>query len=388
MNKPVEPSSPQPAVPVQSKRSGWRFPYRVLLEQRSTEVSRWTTLWISLISVGVALLIGAVIIALAGGNPWLSYAHIAQSSFGGLGVFSDTLVKAIPLMIVGLACALAFRMRLWNIGAEGQFFLGAWGASAVVLTPLLPPTAPRWLFIIVMMLAGMLCGAIWGFIPGYLKARFGVNEIISTLMLNYIAISYNDYFIYAVWSESGFQMSKVFPKNAWLPRLTDYSAQVPAFGGLTTHLGLLFAILAAVVVWLILYRSQWGYEIRLVGDNPNAARYAGISITRNTVLVMMVSGALAGLAGMSEITGVVHRLQGSISPGYGFTGIIVAWLAKLNPLAVVFVSILFGALILAGREIQPSGVPKLIQGVILVCLIAGDYFMRYRVSIVRRSEEK
>lgn len=384
----AEPSSGRPSVPASTRRSAWRFPYRLRLEQRSSEVSRWSTLLISFLSVLVALLIGAVIIALAGGNPWLSYAHIAQASFGSLGVFSDTLVKAIPLMIVGLACALAFRMRLWNIGAEGQFFLGAWGASAVVLTPLLPETAPGWLFIPVMMLVGMLCGAIWGFIPGYLKARFGVNEIISTLMLNYVAISYNDYFIYAIWSESGFQMSKRFPQTAWLPRLTDFSAQVDIFRGLTTHLGLLFAIIAAVVVWMILYRSQWGYEIRLVGDNPNAARYAGISITRNTVLVMMVSGALAGLAGMAEISGVVHRLQGSISPGYGFTGIIVAWLAKLNPVAVVFVSILFGALILAGREIQPSGVPKLIQGVILVCLIAGDYFMRYRVSVVRQHEEK
>jgi simple sugar transport system permease protein len=201
-------------------------------------------------------------------------------------------------------------------------------------------------------------------------------------------VAWNDFFIFGVWSESGFQMSKVFPNNAWLPRLTDLGSQIPFFRGLTTHLGLVFALLAAGIVWLILYRSQWGYEIRLVGDNPNAARYAGISITRNTVLVMMLSGALAGLAGMAEITGVVHRLQGSISPGYGFTGIIVAWLAKLNPIAVIFVSILFGALILAGREIQPSGIPKMIQGVILVCLIAGDFFMRYRVSIVRRSEEK
>jgi simple sugar transport system permease protein len=336
----------------------------------------------------VALLIGAGVIALAGGNPWASYAHIAKASFGNAGVFSDTLVKAIPLMIVGLACALAFRMRLWNIGAEGQFFVGAFGASAVVLTPLLPETAPRWLFIIAMIAAGMLCGAIWGFVPGYLKAKFGVNEIISTLMMNYIAVAWNDFFIYAVWSESGFQMSRVFPKNAWLPRLTDFSAQVPLFRGLTTHLGLVLALIVAVIVWLILYRSRWGYEIRLTGDNPNAARYAGISTSRNIVLVMVVSGAIAGLAGMSEITGVVHRLQGSISPGYGFTGIIVAWLAKLNPAAVIFVSILFGALILAGREIQPSGVPKLIQGVILVCLIAGDFFLRYRVSIVRRTEEK
>lgn len=364
------------------------LPYQVRFEQRLTEVPRWYSFWISFLAVVLALLIGALVISLAGGNPWASYRHIAGAAFGDIGVFSDTMVKAIPLMIVGLACSLAFRMRLWNIGAEGQFFLGAFGASAVVLLPVLPPTAPRWLFIITMMAAGMVFGAIWGFIPGYLKSKFGVNEIISTLMMNYIAVAWNDFFIYAVWSESGFQMSKVFPDNAWLPRLTDYSAQVPFFAGLTTHLGLLFAIIAAGVVWVILYRSQWGYEIRLIGDNPNAAQYAGISTGRNIILVMMLSGAIAGLAGMSEISGVVHRLQGAISPGYGFTGIIVAWLAKLNPLAVVLVSILFGGLILAGREIQPSGIPKLIQGIILVCLIAGDFFMRYRVVITRRAEEK
>jgi ABC-type uncharacterized transport system permease subunit len=238
-----------------------------------------------------------------------------------------------------------------------------------------------------MILMAMLAGAIWGFIPGYLKARFNVNEVISTLMLNYIAVAWNNYFIYAVWSEGGFQMSKMFQKNAWLPRLSDFAAQIPFSRGLTTHLGLVFGIIAAVVVWLILYRSRWGYEIRLIGDNPEAARYAGIDIKRNTILVMAVSGALAGLAGMSEITGVVHRLQGAISPGYGFTGIIIAWLAKLNPLAVVLVSVLFGALILAGREIQPSGIPKMIQGIILVSLIASDFFLRYRIRFVHTEVE-
>ena len=300
------------------------------------------------------------------------------------GVFSDTIVKATPLILVSLACALAFRARLWNIGAEGQFFLGAFGASAVVLTPILPPQTPPYIFIPVMMLAGIVAGALWGFIPGFLKAKYNVNEIISTLMMNYIAVAWNNFFIYAVWTESGFQMSKVFPKTAWLPRLADLAKQMPVFRGLTSHLGLIFGILAAILVWFILYRSRWGYEIRLIGDNPNAARYAGINITRNTILVMMFSGALAGLAGMSEITGVVHRLQMNISPGYGFTGIIVAWLAKLNPLAVILVSILFGALILAGREIQPSGVPKLIQGIILVCLIASDFFLRYRIRFTWR----
>jgi ABC-type uncharacterized transport system permease subunit len=370
------------------RRDLWaRLPIQVHLEQRLKPPARWYSWFLSLLSVVVALLIGAGVLAIAGGNPWVAYAHIAKASFGNIGVISDTMVKAIPLMLVGLACAVAFRMKLWNIGAEGQFYVGAFGASAVVLAPLLPETTPKWLYILTMMVAGMACGAIWGFIPGALKAKFNVNEVISTLMMNYIAISWNNYWIYAVWPEGGFQMSKVFPKVAWLPRLADYAREVPAFRGLTTHFGLVLALIAAVVVWLVLYRSQWGYEIRLVGDNPRAAQYAGISIARNIVLVMMLSGALAGLAGMSEITGVVHRLQGSISPGYGFTGIIVAWLAKLNPFAVIPVAILFGALILAGREIQPSGIPKMIQGVILVCLIASDFLMRYRIRISRRQEE-
>ena len=161
-------------------------------------------------------------------------------------------------------------------------------------------------------------------------------------------------------------------------------AQVKDLAGLTLHLGLVFGIVAAVVVWFIMNRSRWGYEIRLTGDNPRAARYAGINIVRNTVLVMMLSGGLAGLAGMSEITGVVHRLQGSISPGYGFTGIIIAWLAKLNAFGVILVAILFGGLMLAGREIQPSGVPRMLQGIILFTVIASDVLLRYRIRIVRK----
>lgn len=365
-----------------------RFPYKIQIEPRLKEAPKWYPFALSLGAILLSLLIVAGVISLVGGNPWKTYQHIAKASFGSLGVFSDTMVKAIPLMLIGLACSLAFRMRLWNIGAEGQFYLGAFGASAVVLTPLLPETAPKWVYILYMAIAGMALGAIWGFIPGFLKAKFNVNEIISTLMMNYIAVAWNNYFIYAIWTEGGFQMSKMFPKVAWLPRLTDFASKFKPLAGLTTHLGLVFAVLAAVVIWLILYRSRWGYEIRLIGDNPRAAEYAGISIKRNVVWVMMLSGALAGLAGMSEITGVVHRLQGAISPGYGFTGIIVAWLAKLNPFAVILVAILFGALILAGREIQPSGIPKMVQGIILVSLIASDFFMRYKISIVRRAEEE
>jgi ABC-type uncharacterized transport system permease subunit len=364
------------------------FNYRVHIEARLSEPPSWFPAAVSLGAILVALVLGGILIATAGGDPLRSYAHIANASFGNVGVLSDTLVKATPILLTALACSVAFRMKLWNIGAEGQFIMGAFGASAIVLAPVLPPETSRWLFIPVMMLAGMAAGAVWGFIPGYLKAKFNVNEIISTLMMNYIAVAWINFWIFAVWTEGGFQMTPKFTENAWLPRLLDYAKTVPFLRGLTTHLGLLIGIVAAVLLWLIVYRSRWGYEIRLIGDNPRAAQYAGINITRNTVLVMMLSGALAGLGGMSEVTGVVHRLQTSpIAAGYGFTGIIVAWLGKLNPLVIILVSVLFGALILAGREIQPSGVPKMIQGIILVCLIASDFLMRYRVRILRVDRE-
>lgn len=361
------------------------LPFTIKVEPR-LDVPRWLSPAVSLGAIIVALILGAVILKLVGGDPIAAYVHIGKAAFGDVGVFSDTLVKATPLILVGLACSLAFRMKLWNIGAEGQFFMGALGAGAVILSGLVPESAPRPVALTAMLLAGVAGGALWGFIPGWLKAKLNVNEIITTLMLNYIAVALVNYFVFGVWSEGGFQLSRTFQKAAWLPRLADYAKQIPAFRGLTTHAGLIIAIIAAGIIWYILYRSRWGYEIRLIGDNPRAAQYAGIDIVRNTVLVMMTSGALAGLAGMSEIAGVVHRLQTNISPGYGFTGIIIAWLAKLNPLVVIIVAILFGGLILAGREIQPAGVPRLIQGIILFMLIASDVLLRYQVRIARNAD--
>ena len=362
---------------------GFRFPYAIRTERRLMTPG-WLPIATTIGALVVAFMIGGVVIQAAGGHPIAAYEHIVQAAFGSLGVFNDTLVKAIPLILVGLACTLAFRMKLWNIGAEGQFYLGAWGASAVVLLPILPATTPRPIMLATMAVAGFICGAMWGFIPGYLKAKLHVNEIITTLMLNYIATSWVLFWVFGSWSEAGFQMSPQFPKSAWMPRLLDYAKQVKIFSGMTLHAGLLLGLVAVVVVWFIISRSRWGYEIRLIGDNPRAAYYAGVDIVKNTVLVMMVSGGLAGLAGMSEITGVVHRLQGAISSNYGFTGIIIAWLAKLNPFAVIVVSILFGGLIQAGREIQPSGVPRMLQGIILFCVIASDVLLKYRVRLVRR----
>lgn len=382
------------------------MPFRITFEKRIEDIPRWMPAATSLVSVVLAFLISGIVLKLIGGDPIRVARFFYTATFGSWAAFSDTLVKATPLIMVGLACAIAFKMKMWNIGAEGQFYLGAFFASLVVLIPIVPPETPRPIVILLMALMGMVGGAIWGFFPGYLKAKFNVNEIITTLMLNYVAILWNNFWIFNKWSDAGFQMTPTFARSAWLPRVTDYAREYSAFiaegsalanflvrigleriSGMTLHLGVAFGLVAAVVMWWIFERSRWGYEIKLIGDNREAARYAGINIVRNMVLVMMVSGALAGLAGMAEISGVVHRLQERISPGYGFTGIIVAWLAKLNPFAIVLVSILFGALIVAGREIQPSGLAQMLQGIVLFLVISSDVFLRYRIRLVRAAAE-
>lgn len=367
--------------PIADRGRSIRLPYSIKLEPR-LETPRWLPAITSVSSVIIALLIGAFILAFVGGDPIDAYVHIFNAAFGNPGVLSDTLVKASPLILTGLACLITFRMRLWNIGAEGQFFLGAFGATFVVQN-LFDKTTPPWIFLPVMMVAGIIAGAVWGFIPGILKAKLGVNEIITTLMLNYIAVFWNAYFIYGDWSDHGFQLTPVYPRNAWLPRLADYAAQVPQFAGLTIHLGLVFGLVAVVGIWFLMSRTRWGYEIRLIGDNPNAAKYAGIDIVKNVVLVMMLSGGLAGLAGMAEVTGVVHRLQDKISPGYGFTAIIIAWLAKLNPWWVIPVAILFGGLLIGSREIQPSGLARMLQGILLFTLIGSEVLNRYQIRFER-----
>lgn len=363
------------------KARTFRLPFRLKLEPR-LETPKWLPWATTIGSIVVALLVTGLILMYVGGNPVQSFRAIYLAAFGNLGVFSDTLVKATPLILTGLACLLAFRMRLWNIGAEGQFYLGAWGATLIV-EAVLGSDASAWLFIPLMVLSGFFFGAVWGFLPGILKARLNVNEIITTLMLNYIALLWVAYWVFGSWSERGFQLTPTFPRAAWLPRLTDYANVFPPFSGLTIHLGFVFAILAVAAIWYLLSRTRFGYEIRLIGDNPNAAKYAGVNIGLMTVLVFMISGGLAGLGGMSEVTGVVHRLQDRISPGYGFTAIIVAWLAKLNPWAVIPVAIIFGGLLIGSREIQPSGIARMLQGILLFTLISSEVLNRYSIRVER-----
>ncbi|MGC4120245.1 MAG: ABC transporter permease [Myxococcales bacterium] len=350
---------------------------RLELEPRIVP-SGWVTALVSVASVLVGLVFGALVLALSGVNPLAAYRAILETSvLGGGYAISDTLVKATPLLLCGLGCAVAFRARLWNVGAEGQLMLGAWAATGVASFAL-PATTPSPLMLFCMAIAGALAGALWAGIAGLLKARLGVNEVITSLMLVYVAQRFLSFFIFGPWSEGGFPLTPVFPKSAWLPRLLDLGE---GFAGLTLHAGLLVALLVCGGLWLATSRSVWGFGIRLLGDSPKAARYAGLPVARRMVSTLLVAGALAGLAGMLEVAGVGHRLQDRFSPGYGFIAIAVAWLGRLHPVGVLASSLVFAALLVGSKEVQPAGIAQMLQGAVMLVAVAGDFFVRYRVRL-------
>lgn len=341
--------------------------------ERRVEPSRRALVLTRVAAVLLALLVGVVVFWAAGLSAVDGYRTMWTGAFGGADAFAETLVATVPLIFTGLAVALAGRMLLWNIGAEGQFYMGAVFASALALWF---PDWPRPLLLTAMVLAGAAGGALWALGPGLLRAKFAVNEIITTLMLNYVAILYVDYLVHGSWKDPGslgFPLSKPFSPNATLP----------AFFGTRLHLGFLLAVVAAVALWLVLRGTKWGYEIRLIGESEGAARYGGMPVVRNVVLVMMVSGAMAGIAGMTEVSGIVHRIQPTISPGYGYTGIIVATLGGFSPLGVLLTAFLFGALQVGGYTLQTVGVTRsvvgVLQGAILFIALGAEFLARYRV---------
>ncbi|MCX7707392.1 MAG: ABC transporter permease, partial [Anaerolineae bacterium] len=263
---------------------------RIRFEKR-LERSRTVALLVPIVSLVLAFVLGGILLALAGANPITTYKAMLLGAFGSRYAVSETLVKAIPLMLTGLGVAIAFRMLFWNIGAEGQLTMGGFAAAGFAL--FVAPKLPPWLGLPGVIVAGFLAGAVWGVIPAALKAFIGVNEIITTLMMNYIAVLWVEHLFYGPWKDPkgyGFPGTAEFPEYTWLPR----------FFGTRVHLGIVLAIVAAVVLWVILSRTKWGYEIRVIGENPTAARYAGINWARNILLVMILSAGLAGLAGLGE----------------------------------------------------------------------------------------
>jgi simple sugar transport system permease protein len=361
--------------------------------ERRMEPSRTANILVPILSILLALVACGVLLLIVGVNPLETYRAMVQGAFGSAYAVSETLVRATPLMLTGLAVSVAFRMLFWNIGAEGQLAMGAFAASGVaIFLPKAVPGISAWALLPLMLVAGFIGGALWGLIPAMLKAFLSVNEIITSLMLNYVAILWIQYLYYGPWRDPqgfGFPGTAEFVREAWLPRLrdTEWLPQLFATGRL--HWGLVLAIVAAIVVWLIMDRTRWGYEIKIIGENPRAARYAGISIVRNILLVMILSGGLAGLAGFVQVAGISHRLQQGIVVGDGYTAIIIAWLAQLNPFGVLIVSVLMAGLFVGGDQIQitmglPAAVAGVLQGAILFFVLGGNFFTQYRIRWTSR----
>ncbi len=354
--------------------------YRLLIERRIEVPTVWARL-LPLLSIGLALLVGAPFLLLAGVEPLSVYGHILRASFGDGYAWSDTLVRATPLILCALGAATAFAARLWNIGGEGQLLVGAWAATGVALFGL-PASTPRPLMLATMMVAAMLAAAGWAGLCALLRIYVGVSELLSSLLLNYVALLALRRYVFGPWSEGGFALTPQLPRSAWLPRLSDAATQLPALTGVTVHLGLVFALVAALLLAGLLARSRFGYRLRILGNNPEAARVAGLPVSRDIVWALLLSGALAGLAGMCEVAGVVHRLTDRFSPGFGFTALIVAWLARLQPLAIVPAALLFGGLLVGGQELQPAGIPQLLQGILLLLVLASEALLRLRLRLV------
>lgn len=363
-----------------------------------------------IVAVFLAFLVGAIILLLQGVNPIEAYQAMIVGAFGSKNGLADTLVKATPLMLVALGIAIAFRGGMINIGAEGQIIVGALLTTFISLQ--LGETLPGWLVIILGLAAGMFAGGVWAAIAGYLKAQLAVNEILSTIMLNQIAIQIGYFLLRGPMIDpaelaagTNIPHSARLPKAVDMPRFTDIAQWLGFsqsasdlglkgyFGELygvlveptRLHTGFIFAVIVAIIVYIFLWRTTIGYRIRAVGLNRHASRYAGINVKRTMILSMTLSGMFAGLAGAVEILGLHHRMfePVAVSAGYGFTGIVAALFGKLHPLGIIPSSILFGGLLVGGDKMQramqiPQVLITVILGLVVLFVVSTDYFVRRR----------
>ena len=343
---------------------------RGLLELRRI----WRAVSVPLTAVLLAALIGAVILAISGANPIDAYAALIEGSFGSLQVLGRTLEKATPLILSGLAVAFAFKAGLFNIGAQGQLLFGAITAAVVGFGV---EGLPAFIHAPLAFLVGGLAGALYGAIPGALKAYTGAHEVITTIMLNFVAINLTDYLADGVWKDTS-------PGNivARTPEVLE-TAVIPTIGNIP--LGFFLAVLAAFITWWLLFRTTLGYEIRTVGLNPHAAHYAGMKVSWTVILTMALSGFLAGIGGSIETLGVVGRFQPGFNANLGFDGITIALLGKTHPLGVVPGALLVGAMRAGSNRMQfDAGVSSEIIDVILALVlffVAADMIVRWLIRV-------
>jgi general nucleoside transport system permease protein len=352
----------------------------------------WLSLVVPIGSLVVAFAIMAVVLAVSGHSPGSTFQSMIEAGFTGNGALSATLISATPILFTGLAAAAAFRMNLFNIGAEGQLYLGAIGASWIALQLGDHGVTSTPLFVVAMCLAAALLGALWALIPGILRAFANTNEIITSLMLNYVAGYLLTYLIFdstSYWRDVSTLSARSFPQGKPMPTAASW----PTFGSsVVVPLGFAIGLLVAVGLWVLYSRTRFGFEVSVIADSPRAARYAGMRTRRKILAVMAVSGAIAGIGGASQIGDFSHVLDGSPqglqAAAFGYTGIVVAALARYNPIAVCVVAVLIGGLQNAGFTLQgvdfPSGLVGVMQGIILFCALGGEVLIRYRVRLMRR----
>jgi simple sugar transport system permease protein len=350
------------------------------------DVQPYHTLLILCGSIGGGLLTISAIFLVFGVNPLFALTRIFGDSFGSWYGIKETVTKSIPLILIGSGLALAFRCKFWNIGAESQLLMGAIFSTWVGLN--WGPHLPASVMIPLVFAAGFVGGALWGLIPALLKIKFNINEVISTLMLNYICAEFLTLLIVGPWkgqTKFGFPYTDDLPASATLPLIAGSRIHYPT---------LMLAVAAVLVLGMVVYQTRFGYEVRVIGENPDAARYSGIDFLKTLLVVMAISGGMAGLAGAGEVAGIHHQLSypDAISSGYGYTAIIVAWLAKLNPFFVIFAGFFFAGILVGGDAIQislglPAATVQIFNGTLLVFLIMGDFFLKNRIKFYRRRKK-
>jgi simple sugar transport system permease protein len=318
----------------------------------------------------------SILLFIVGANPATVYAKLLFGTFKSRYWISELILKVTPLLLCSLAVTLALKVKFWNIGVEGQFCIGAWAAGGIALAL---GGLPRYILLPLMVIVGFASGSLWGAIPAVLKVKLRVNEIITTLLMNYIAELWLYHFVYGRWKgRDGFPYTETFSDSAALPSLLGQRA----------HIGIFFGIAISVSLYLIFGRTLFGYKAKVVGENVKAARYGGISVGYVTLVVVLLSCGIAGLAGMSDVSGIHRRLHPNILLGYGYTGIIIAWLSKSNPMRVLVVSVLFGILAVGGDIIQvyqvPNAIVRILQGSIFLSILAADSIVRLKGGQFRR----
>jgi len=354
---------------------------RYVLEQQ--RVDRAIKIATPFISVGIAVLLGSVVIALAGFDPLAAFSAMFTGAFGGPRQIGETLLRATPLVFTGLAVAYGFRAGLFNIGAEGQLFLGGLAAAFVGVKL---GGLPWGVSVPLVIIAAALAGAAWAFIPALMKARIGAHEVITTMMFTYIGRYLVSWIVTGPFKDEGaIPQTPMLPPASQLPQLSKI---LPFLGPNRSHLGIVLGVAAAVLVWWILKYTVLGFEARAVGFNPFASQTGGISVSATTIKSLCLSGSLAGLAGAVEVMGVHYRLFDQFSSGFGFTGIAVALLAKNNPIGVLGAALLFGALSAGAGTMQlEAGVSQkviaIIQGTIIF-LVGAETIVTWFVAKARR----